>query len=196
MAANEMRSEPLKFHPVTSDRWNDMEKLFGPNGAYSGCWCMWWRITRSEFDRNKNPGNRRAMKKIVRDGPVPGILAYKDGEPIGWCSIAPREDFGSLNRSRVLKPIDEQPVWSIVCFFIHKEHRDTGVGAKLIEAAVEYAKMGGARIVEAYPTKPRGKRLDPVSSFMGIPKAFKRAGFKRVAEPSEAKVILRYEIAL
>lgn len=184
----------MDTYPVTKDRWDDLEKLFGPNGAYSGCWCMWWRITRSEFDRNGNSGNRKAMKGIVESEIVPGILGYKDGQPVGWCSIAPRADYASLNRSRVLKPIDDQPVWSIVCFFIHKDHRKQAVGAQLIEGAVQYARKRGAKIVEAYPTKPRGKRLSPGSSFMGIPKVFERAGFEKVADPSEAKAIMRYYI--
>ncbi|MFQ5943272.1 MAG: GNAT family N-acetyltransferase [Anaerolineales bacterium] len=184
----------MEFHPVTEERWGDFEKLFGPNGAYSGCWCMWWRITRSEFDRNGNRGNRKAMRSIVESGIVPGILGYEGGEPIGWCSVAPREDYGSLNRSRVLKPIDDQHVWSIVCFFIHREHRKQGVGRMLIEGAVQYAADQGAKIVEAYPTKPRGKRLGPESSFMGIPEVFESAGFQKVADASEAKAIMRYYI--
>jgi GNAT superfamily N-acetyltransferase len=155
---------------------------------------MWWRITRSEFDRNGNKGNRRAMNNLVGSGVVPGILGYESGEPIGWCSVAPREDFGSLNRSRVLKPVDDRPVWSIVCFFIHKDHRSEGVGTQLLEGAIQYAAAQGAEIVEAYPTKPRGKRLDPVSSFMGIPKVFERAGFEKVADPSDAKAIMRYYV--
>ena len=184
----------MDIHPVTEDRWSDFEKLFGPNGAYGGCWCMWWRITRSQFDRNGNPGNREAMKEIVDSGVIPGILGYEGGEPVGWCSIAPREDYASLNRSRVLKPIDEQPVWSIVCFFVHRDHRKQGVGQQLISGAVQYAKDHGAMIVEAYPTKPRGKRLGPASSYMGIPKVFEQAGFEKVTDPSEAKSIMRYYV--
>ncbi len=184
----------MEFYPVTEDRWDDLEKLFGPSGAYSGCWCTWWRITRSKFDRNGNKGNRKSMKGLVESGVVPGILGYEGGEPIGWCSVAPREDFGSLNRSRVLKPVDNKPVWSIVCFFIHKDHRDERIGTKMLEGAVQYARDHGAEIVEAYPTKPRGKRLDPASSFMGIPKVFERVGFEKVADPSEAKAIMRYYI--
>ncbi len=184
----------MDIYPVTPDRWDDMQKLFGPNGAYSGCWCMWWRITRSQFDRNGNAGNRKAMKALIRSEVIPGILGYEAGEPVGWCSVAPREDFGSLNRSRVFKPIDDRPVWSIVCFFIHRDFRKQGVGAQLLEGAVQYAVDQGAKIVEAYPTKPRGKRLDPASSFMGIPKVFERAGFMKVADPSEAKAIMRYYV--
>jgi GNAT superfamily N-acetyltransferase len=155
---------------------------------------MWWRITRAQFEENGNQGNRRAMKRIVDKGQIPGILAYENGEPIGWCSVAPRDDYASLNRSRVLKRIDDQPVWSIVCFFIGRSYKGRGVGEELIRAAVGFAAENGAEIVEAYPTRPRGRHLSPASSFMGIPKLFERAGFERVAQPSEAKVVMRYTI--
>lgn len=100
----------LVFKPVTVTEWPDMQRLFGPNGADGGCWCMWWRIKRSEFDRNHGEANRRAMEAIISSGEVPGLIAYLENEPIGWCSIAPREAFPVLDRSRVLKRIDDQPV--------------------------------------------------------------------------------------
>lgn len=180
--------------PVTEERWEDMVTLFGPRGAYSGCWCMWWRITRSDFERNGNPGNRAGMRSLVQGGQVPGILAYQDGLPVGWCSIAPRSDFASLNRSRVLKAIDDRPVWSMVCFFVGRQHQGQGMQQQLIRGAIEYAAENGAEIIEAYPTRPRGKQLPAVSSFMGIPKVLERAGFKVVAQPSDAKLIMRYAI--
>src|SRR4030042_48278 len=108
------------FHPLTPDRWPDFEKLFGPRGAYGGCWCMWWRLARKDFEKNQGEGNRKAMKALVEAGTIPGIIACFGKEPAGWCSVAPREDFPVLERSRVLKRLDDEPVWSIVCFFIHK----------------------------------------------------------------------------
>jgi len=97
----------MEFHPLTPERWPDFEKLFGPRGAYGGCWCMWWRTTRSQFEKQGGEGNRRAMKNIVDSGEVPGIIAYADGQPVGWCSVAPRDSYGSLNRSPVLKRLDD-----------------------------------------------------------------------------------------
>jgi predicted GNAT family acetyltransferase len=184
----------LIFKPLTPDFWPDLESLFGPGGAYAGCWCMWWRETRADFDRYRGEGNRQLMKDIVDSGQVPGILAYIDNEPIGWCSVAPRDDYGSINRSRVLKPIDDKKVWSIVCFYVEKQHRGQGLNLRLIKAAVDYAEEMGGKIVEAYPTIPRGRKLAPVSSFMGIPDVFERAGFILVAQPSEARAIMRYII--
>ena len=183
-----------EFHPLTKHRWSDFVTLFGERGAYGGCWCMWWRETRSEFDRNQGDGNRDLMKKIVSSGMVPGILAYVDGQPAGWCSVAPRQDYSSLNRSRILKPIDDEPVWSIVCFFVGKSFRGQSLSLKLIRAAIAFVADNGGGILEAYPTVPRGKRLSTISTFMGFPSVFEEAGFVQVARPSEARMIMRYYI--
>jgi GNAT superfamily N-acetyltransferase len=134
------------------------------------------------------------MKGIVESGEIPGILAYQNNKPIGWCSVAPREQFHSLNRSPVLKKRDETPVWSIVCFFIAKEYRSKGVTLHLINAAIEYVRRNGGKVIEAYPTVPRGRHLAPVSSFMGVPSVFEQAGFVEYARPSKSKVIMRYQI--
>jgi GNAT superfamily N-acetyltransferase len=152
---------------------------------------MWWRLPRAEFERNQGEGNRAAMQAITEGGDVPGLLAYADGEPVAWCSVAPREQFPSLNRSRVLKALDELPVWSIVCFFVATTWRGQGIGVPLIEAAVDYVARQSGKIVEAYPTVPREGRLAPVSSFMGVPSVFARAGFVECARPSASKMIMR-----
>ena len=184
----------MEFHPLTPERWPDFEKLFGPRGAYGGGWCMWWRTTRSQFEKQGNEGNRRAMKDIVGSGEVPGIIAYADGQPVGWCSVAPRESYGSLNRSPVLKRLDDKPVWSIVCFYVAKDHQGQGVISKLIRGAIDYVRQQGGEIVEAYPTQPKSGRLPPVSSFMGVPSVFEEAGFVECARPSESRVIMRHYI--
>jgi len=155
---------------------------------------MWWRQTRREFDERHGEKNRRAMKRLVDSGEVPGILAYEGGVPVGWCSVAPREGFSSLNRSRVLKRLDDAPVWSIVCLFLAKSHRRRGLTTVLIRGAVEHVRSLGGSVVEAYPTRPRGKKLEAVSSFMGVPASFERAGFVECARPSDAKVIMRHNI--
>ena len=182
----------LAFEPLTPDRWSDFEELFGDHGAYGGCWCMWWRSTRREFEQRQGEGNRQAMKAIVDSGETPGILAYHDGEPVGWCSVAPREQYGSLERSPVLKRLDDSPVWSIVCFFVPRTWRSRGIGEALIHGAVDYVRAQGGKVVEAYPTQPRKDRLPPVSSFMGTPAMFEKAGFVECARPSKSKVIMRY----
>ncbi len=184
----------LEIHPVTSKRWKDLLKLFGERGACGGCWCMWWRMTRSEFNRKKGEGNKKEMKKIVDRGEVPGILAYLGKEPIGWCSVAPREAFSSLERSRILKRVDDKPVWSVVCFFVAKPFRCKGVTVALLKAAVEYVKKHKGKIVEGYPVEPKTEKFPDVFAYHGLASAFRHAGFKEVARRSKTRPIMRYYI--
>ena len=130
----------LAIHPVTKKRWSDFETLFGEKGACGGCWCMLWRLTRKEFEQQKGEANRLAIKAIVESGDKPGLLAYSGKQAVAWCSVAPREEFPALDRSRVLKKIDDEPVWSISCFFIHKNFRKQGLSVRILEAVVEYVK--------------------------------------------------------
>jgi GNAT superfamily N-acetyltransferase len=181
----------LETHPLTVDRWHDFEELFGVHDASGGCWCMWWRLSRREFKELQGEGNRLAMKAIVESGEVPGILSYCDGNPVGWCSVAPREKYKSLERSRVLKMRDDAAVWSVVCFLVAKEARRQGVAEELLRAAVEYVRRQGGKVVEAYPTLPRSDSLAPTSIYMGVPAIFERAGFVECARPSKRKVIMR-----
>ncbi len=187
-------SAKLTIRPLTPGRWDDLKDLFGARGACGGCWCMWWRLKRREFEERQGDGNRRAMKELVEAGNVPGILGYRDGKPVAWCSVAPREDFGALERSRVLKRLDEEPVWSIVCFFVARGHRGRGALRSLIRAAVDHVRRQGGTVLEAYPSVPRSGRLPPISSFMGLPEVFAEAGFVECARPSASKRILRYYI--
>jgi GNAT superfamily N-acetyltransferase len=184
----------LECQPLTSERWSDFEMLFGERGAYGGCWCMWWRCSRREFEQQQGEGNRLAMKTLVDSGIVPGILAYHAGQAVGWCSVAPREQFGALERSPVLKRLDDRPVWSLVCLFVDKAFRGQGVAQALVRGAVEYARSQGATLVEAYPRLPKQEPLPPVSSFMGVPSLYERAGFVECARPSKSRAIMRYEV--
>lgn len=195
MADQEEGGSPLQCHPLTHERWDDFERLFGKSGAYGGCWCMWWRITRATFSEQSGEGNRRAMRDIVFSGEVPGVLGYLHDEPAAWCSIAPREAFASLNRSPVLRRLDDRPVWSLVCLYVGQRFRGRDLTQPLLRGAIAYAAAQGATIVEAYPTRPRGKELPPVSVFMGTPAVFADAGFVECARPSAAKMIMRYEVA-
>ena len=189
-----MSDPALDIHPLTPARWNDFETLFGERGAYGGCWCMWWRCTRKEFEANQGEKNRLALKALVDGGSIPGLLGYAAGEPAVWCALGPREDFPSIGRSRVLKPVDDAPVWSLPCLFVGKGFRGQGLAEVMIRGAVDYVRSQGGRIIEAYPTAPRGGKLPPVSSFMGFPEIFARAGFVEVARPSDARMIMRHVI--
>lgn len=181
----------LAYHPVTPARWADLETLFGERGACAGCWCMYWRLKRSVWEKQKGAGNKRALKKIVEKGPPPGILAYADSEPVGWCALAPREDYVALANSRILKPLDAAPVWSVTCFFIRRDWRRRGLSSKLLRAAAKFAKQHGARIVEGYPTDPvRGPQADAFV-WTGLAGSFEQAGFKEIARRSATRPIMR-----
>lgn len=177
--------------PVTPERWDDLERLFGPSGAYSGCWCMWLRVTSREFGENGNAGNRRALRAIVDQDRVPGLLAYRDGEPVGWVSVAPREDYGRLDRSPVTKRVDDVPVWSIVCFFIARPHRRSGVASALLAAAVAYAAGHGAEVVEGYPLDPAERRVGDADAWHGTLAMFEAAGFTTVAQRRPGRPVVR-----
>jgi GNAT superfamily N-acetyltransferase len=191
-----MSTQPAKltFHPVTPNAWKDFEKLFGPNGACAGCWCMWWRLSRAEFSKRHYAGNKRAMKKIIATGQEPGILAYAGDEPVGWCAVAPREAYPSLERSAVLQRIDDQPVWSITCFYVARGYRKRGVARQLLEAAVKFAAKRGAKIVEGYPVDSGNQKKNPISIFTGLATTFAQSGFAEVARRSPGRPIMRYLI--
>ena len=189
-----IKIEDFVIKPLTSTNWKDFENLFGPKGAYGGCWCMWWRLTKKEFEKGQGEGNRRTMKKLVDSGIIPGLIAYNNNESCGWCSIAPREQYSSLERSRVLKRVDDKNVWSMVCFYIHKNYRGQNIGEKLILGAIEYVKSKGGQIIETYPTIMQKKILPPVSSFMGLTKIYEKLRFKEISQPSPSKIIMRYYI--
>lgn len=153
---------------------------------------MCWRLKRSQFEKQKGAGNKKALKKIVAAGEVPGLLAYAGREPVGWCSVAPREAFPVLENSRILKRVDDQPVWSASCFFVARPYRRQGLSVKLLRAAVAYAKKKGARMVEGYPVEPKKSPMPDVFAWTGLASAFRRAGFKEVLRRSPTRPIMRY----
>jgi GNAT superfamily N-acetyltransferase len=182
----------MTIRPVGPERWGDLERLFGPSGAYSGCWCMFWRVPSGVFSANGNAGNRRALRRLVSQNAPPGLLAYDGQTPVGWVSVAPRERFLRLERSPKLKRVDHEPVWSIVCFFVAKSHRRRGVMAALIEGAVAHVKRQGGRLVEAYPQE--SSDFSGCKGYMGLVPAFRRAGFSPVAPAVRGQVVMRRRV--
>lgn len=183
--------KPITFEPVTKDRWKDFEALFGERGACGGCWCMWWRAAPKNFEKNKGAGNKRSMKKRIVTGQVPGIIAYSNGEPVGWCSVAPREEFPSLARSRILAPVDDKKVWSVTCLFIRREYRRRGISVRLLDAAASYVAGRGGRTVEGYPVDPKTNREPDAFMSHGLSSAFIRAKYREVARRSQKRPIMR-----
>lgn len=184
----------FRVHPLTPERWRDLERLFGSRGAVGGCWCMWWRIPRTEYERTKGEGNRASFETLVRDGAVPGILGYDGDDPVAWCAIQPRDAYPVLDRSRVLKRVDDAPVWSVTCFFIAKERRNEGLGTAMLRAAVAHAAKEGATLVEGYPVDPVKNTMPSVFAHTGFVEMFAAAGFEEVERRSPTRPIMRYSI--
>jgi len=189
-----MSPAPIEIHPLTPDRWKDVESLFGPRGACAGCWCMFWRLPHREYGRGKGEGNRRAFRALVRGGAAPGLLAYAGGVPVGWCAVAPRAEYGGLGRSRVLAPVDEAPVWSVPCFFVARDFRGRGLTVRLLRAAAAYAASKGATQLEGYPIAPKAGRTADAFAWTGLVGAFEKAGFVEVARRSPTRPIMRKKL--
>lgn len=153
---------------------------------------MSWRLNRAEFEKQKGVGNKRAMKKLVEEKEQIGIIAYLNGKPVGWCSVAPREKFIRLESSRVLKPVDDKPVWSITCFFLAKDYRHQGLSVHILKGVMEICKKKGVKILEAYPIILYSKNMPAAFAWTGFVSSFENAGFKVAKRWSKARPIMRY----
>jgi GNAT superfamily N-acetyltransferase len=185
--------------PATPERWPDVEAVFNGKGCSMarGCWCMFYRrsgaqpalpagVTRAER-------NRRGLKALVNRGKTPGLVAYHGAVPVGWVALAPREELAKLKRSPVMKPVDEKPVWSVICFVVPSEHRGQGVAAALLRGAIAHARRNGASLVEAYPVDRRGRSRDDAIWF-GAKSMYDRAGFREIARRKPARPIVRLKL--
>lgn len=174
----------LEIQPLTPDRLPDLAALFGQGGDPKWCWCSFFRVRNADFAHATADTNREVLERAVdttaADGRNPGLVAYRDGEPIGWVSVGPRDDYERLKHSRVLAPIDDKPVWSIVCFVVSRKARNRGVARALLDAAVDYARQHGATLLEAYPVDTDGERVPAAHAFKGTVGMFERAGFEVV----------------
>lgn len=177
----------LEFQPVSPERWPDLVRFGADHGNFGWCWCMRWRLTSTEF-RNSTKASRRAAleKRVAEETPV-GVLGYLGGEPLAWCSIAQRETYAALERSKVLARVDDVPVWPVVCFLIDRTLRRQGVTPDLLRAAVDYARAQGARAVEGYPVEDDIKSYD----FMGSTTTFRLAGFRDVNYGQTGRRLMR-----
>jgi GNAT superfamily N-acetyltransferase len=191
----------LEVRPVTADRWEELAALFGPSGAFSNCWCTWWRQTSADYGtgvEEHGAGNRTLMHEIVEAGAEPGLLAYRDGQPVGWVSVAPRPQYGRLLRSRRIGPAPDEAadeaVWSVVCFWIPRAERGKGVASDLLKGAIERARDRGARQLEAYPVDTSGGRHPAANLFTGTLAMFKREGFVEVDRPRGSQLVVRRDL--
>ena len=196
-----MSGGSIEIHPVTADRWEDLATFFGPSGGFSHCWCTWWRQTSADFSNGvaeQGAGNRSLMHEIVEAGSEPGLLAYREGTPVGWISVAPRPQYGRILRSRRIGPqaeeADDERVWSVVCFWIPRAERGKGVANELLKGAVAHAKERGARHLEAYPVDTAGGAQPAANLFTGTLAMFQRAGFHEVDRPRGSQLVVRRDL--
>jgi GNAT superfamily N-acetyltransferase len=184
----------LTIHPLTPDRWPDFVRLFGDRGVGGGCWCMGWRLPKQQYMRQKGDRNKQAMRALVRNGCVPGLLAYLDGKPVGWCAVAPREVYVALERSPSRKAVDGERVWSITCLYVVRTYRRHHLSTQLIEAAVAYVRSQGGRIVEAYPVPPKPGVTSTAYAYTGFVAMFEDAGFAECARRRKTRPIMRRRV--
>jgi len=191
----------LEIRPVTADRWEDLAAFFGPSGAFAHCWCTWWRQTSAEFSQGvegKGAPNRALMHSLVEAGNEPGLLAYSDGRPVGWTSLAPRPQYGRILRSRRIGPEPEdaadERIWSVVCFWIPRQERGKGIANALLKAGVDHARARGATTLEAYPVDTASGRQPSANLFTGTLTMFQRAGFREVERPPGAQMVMRLQL--
>ena len=182
--SGEDQAMSLEIRPLTRARLPDLATLFNQGGDPKFCWCAFYRVRGMDFSSATAAGNRRvlegAVKATAAERRNPGLVAYRDGEAVGWVSVGPRDDYERLTHSKVLGPVDDKPVWSIVCFVVARKARGQGVARQLLDAAVDYAREHGATLVEAYPVETDGERVPAANAYKGTRGMFESAGFEVV----------------
>ena len=186
----------LVLEPLTPARWDDFEAVFRSRGCSvaRGCWCMYYRLSgeRAGWPTGgaRSETNRAQMKALVEGGEATGLIGYRDGSPVGWISLGPRERYRKLERSPVMRAVDDKPVWSVICFVVPAEHRGQGVAKSLLKGAIGWARKQGARILEAYPVDRKAKARDD-SLWFGTRRMFEEAGFEVVARRKPGRPVMR-----
>ncbi len=190
------REQNIKVLAATPQRWSDVESVFNARGCSvaRGCWCMYYRKSGSQPAPPQgitwSEVNRDELRALCNSDTPPGLIGYRDQIPVGWISLGPREDFAKLKRSPVMKPVDDNAVWSIVCFVVPGENRGQGLAHALLAGAIDYAKSQHVAILEAYPVdKPERSRDD--SMFFGAMSMYDAAGFKEVARRKATRPVVR-----
>ncbi len=183
----------LRIEPVTPSRWSDLLELFGPNGAYSNCWCTWFLLTGKQWEEAAKEERRKLLEALVVEGLEPGLLAYREGTPVGWCAVGPRERYARFMspRSTLYRRIDDAPTWVINCFFIHREHRNSGVATALLAAAIDFARERGATMLEGYPIDREDQNHSHATLFVGALSMFLDSGFEEVSRVRKRPLVRR-----
>ncbi|MFH8252936.1 GNAT family N-acetyltransferase [Microbacterium sp. B2969] len=190
----------ITIEPATSDRFGDVQHAFDGGGDGRGCQCQWFMLTNAQWNQTSQPERAAMFEKEIAAGPPPGFVAYVDGEAAGWVRVGPRTLQPRLGRTRIIKagtqePFDDDSVWVVSCFVVRREHRNTGLNAKLLEVAVDYAKSSGARVIEGYPIDLAEGAKSPNDLYHGVFSTFQAAGFREVARPKPDRPIVALTVA-
>ena len=184
----------VDIRPATAERWADLDELFrrrGPHGGkpiVNGCWCQFWLVRGRAYHAGIGKRHRARLEEQVRSGPSPGLLAYAEGQAVGWCRVGPREQFDRLEASRRLTRIDDEPVWSLVCFYVHPTAKRHGVASALLKGAAAHVAGRGGRILEAYPVGPQHPNIDAYTGYLPM---FLAAGYEVVKEAGRRTIVRR-----
>lgn len=195
------RMPTITIEPATSDRLTDVEHAFDNGGDGRGCQCQWWTLTNAEWSNTSAEQRGELLAEEIAAGPPPGLVAYVDGEAAGWVRVSPRTVQKRIARTRLIvgattEPLDDDTVWAVSCFVIRREHRGAGLSAALLDAAVEFARAHGARVIEAYPIDPHaGKKKSPNALYHGVVSTFQNAGFLEVARPQPDRPVVAITVA-
>ena len=173
--------QDISIEPLTEDRWDDLAELFEQGGDPKWCWCQFYRVRGLDWSNSSAGDNRERLATLTRDGPPPGLVGYLDGRAVGWVSLAPRPAYERLTHAKLLAPVDDKPVWSIVCFVVSRTARGQGVAKALLDGAIAWAKSQGATILEAYPSDVKGRKVPAANLYHGSLSMFEDAGFEVVA---------------
>jgi GNAT superfamily N-acetyltransferase len=192
----------LEIRPLDASTWDSLAGLFEQGGDPKWCWCSYFVVRGLDWSNSTPDGNRERLRaRMDAAGPTdaPGLVALRDGAAVGWVSLGPRVGFGRLASSKMLAPVDDAPVWSIVCFVVGRRARGQGVASTLLEAAIEHARAAGATMLEAYPVDPGEARIPAANAYHGTLSMFRRAGFSVVATrqangAARPRIIVRREI--
>lgn len=189
-----MAGAAIRIEPATAKRWDDLVSVFADCGDARKCWCAFWYLPNAQFKAGWCEKNRATLERLVKTGEEPGVLAYVGKEPAGWLSVAPRERFDRLNRSKSFAPVDGKPVWSMNCFVVKREFRRQGLMRVLIAGGIEFARKKGAAALEAYPFEANRKAIAGYDLFVGTAAAFRACGFGEVARRLPTRPILRLDL--
>jgi GNAT superfamily N-acetyltransferase len=191
----------ITIEPATADRFDDAQHALSGGGDGHGCQFQWWMITNAEWQKTSQEQREGLLRDEMDAGPPPALIAYVDGEAAGWVRVGPRTAQVRIGRTRNFAATSEQPwdddaVWSVSCFVVRKEHRGQGLNTRLLEAAIDYARASGARVIEAYPLDPQAGKKIPVNDlYHGVLSTFEDAGFREVARPQPHLAIVSLDLA-